>query len=171
MITIEPQLLDACGLINITAGGRVDEIADFFGGLLVAEDVAEEAPDAVAATSRLTVVSLSDAENAMLVVLAALDGMDTGEAATFAVAEARSLAVVTDDRRAIRAAAEQVPQVHVHRTASLLRAYVEGAGVLARDVAAMLEAIEGTASFRPATGSPDSDWWTTIRNRDSRREA
>jgi predicted nucleic acid-binding protein len=164
MITREPQLLDACGLINIVAGGRVSDVAAFFGGLVVVEDVAEEAEDAVAAATGLIVVSLTDAESEVLIELARIDGMDAGEAATFAVAAARSLPVVTDDRRAIRAGADHVPHVCVHRTASVLRAYVEGMAVSAKDAAAMLDAIEVEASFRPAPGSPDAGWWASVRD-------
>jgi predicted nucleic acid-binding protein len=163
MVARERQLLDACGLINIVAGGRVSDIAEFFGGLVVVDDVAEEAADAAAAAKSLIVVSLTDAESEMLVELARIDGMDAGEAATFAVAAARSLPVVTDDRRAIRAAADHVPHVRVYRTASVLRTYVEGMAVNANDAAAMLEAIEIEASFRPAPGSPDAHWWLSVR--------
>lgn len=162
MITIEPHLLDACGLINLAAGGRLDEMAGFFGGLLVAEDVADEAPSAVSASSGVELVALTTAESELLVELAAIDGMDAGEAATFAVARARDLPVVTDDRRAIRAAAESAPGVRIHATASVVRAYVEREAVALTDAAEILRAIEGKASFVPAAGTPDAEWWASV---------
>src|SRR5947209_1868569 len=118
-----PLLLDACGLINISATLRTDDIAAFFGGLLVVEDVADEAPGAITATPVIQVLSLEDDEAASFVRLAAVEGMDAGEAATFAVAASRNLDVLTDDRRAIRAALEQVPRVRIHRTATIVRAF------------------------------------------------
>jgi predicted nucleic acid-binding protein len=163
MIRIEPLLLDACGLINIAATGRIAEIADFFGGLLVVEDVAEEAPRAVAVASTLAVIFLGDAESETLVALAAIDGMDAGEAATFAVAAARRLPVVTDDRRAIRAATEHTPDVRIYRTASVLRAFVDQAQLSHRVVEEMLKAVESEASFAPADGTTDADWWLRSR--------
>lgn len=164
MDEIEPLLLDACGLINLCATGRVDEIAAFFGGLSVVEDVADEAPSAIAVTAAIQVLSLSDDEAAALVALAAVDGMDAGEAATFAVAALRNLAVVTDDRRATRAAAEEIPRVPIYRTATVVRAFVEGTSLAFPVAALLLQAIEEDASFAPAPGTPDATWWREVRS-------
>lgn len=168
MKDLGPLLLDACGLINIFATGRIDDIAAFFGGLSVVEDVADEAAGAIAAAAVIQVLSVEDGEAALLVQLAAIEGMDAGEAATFAVAASRDLDVLTDDRRAIRAALEHVPRVRIHRTATIARAFVEGASLSAQDTASLLKAIEEDASFIPAVGTPDADWWRRRRMKRAR---
>lgn len=160
---LRPLLLDACGLINISATGRTDDIAAFLGGLFVVEDVADEAPGAIAAAAVIQVLALEDDEAALFVELAAVDGMDAGEAATFAVAASRELDVVTDDRRAIRAALEHVPSVRIHRTATVIRAFVEKASLSAQEVVSLIDAIEEEASFVPAVGTPDADWWMRMK--------
>jgi predicted nucleic acid-binding protein len=164
METIEPQLLDACGLINVCASGRVIEIAAFFRGLFVVDDVAEEAPGAIlVAGVAIQVLSLTDAEAEMFIALAAIDGMDAGEAATFAVAASRELPVATDDRRAIRAAREQVPDVRINSTPTLIRAFAEGASLDAVSISEIVQTIEADASFVPAGGGADVVWWESVR--------
>jgi predicted nucleic acid-binding protein len=162
--TIEPQLLDACGLINLCASGELAEIASFFGGLLVVDDVAAETPGSIAtAGSAIQVVALTEVEAEAFVALAAIDGMDAGEAASFAVAAQRGLPVVTDDRRAIRVARDRLRGIRVNSTPTLVRAYAEGVGL--GDVASkeMIRLIEEEASFIPVSGGADVDWWDRIR--------
>jgi len=164
METIEPQLLDACGLINLCASGHVREISAFFGGLFVVEDVVVEAPDSVViAGSALQALSLSDAEVETFVALAAVDGMDAGEAATFAAAVQRGMPVVTDDRRAIRVARDRLGAVRINSTPMVVRAYAEGVGLDAAATSQLIQAVEAGASFIPAPGGIDVGWWERFR--------
>ena len=164
METIEPQLLDACGFINVCASGHVAEISAFYGGLFVVEDVAAEAAGSVSvAGSTLEVLSLTDIEAETFVSLAAVDGMDAGEAATFAVAVHRTMPVVTDDRRAIRVARDQLGDVRINSTPMLVRAYAEGVGLDAAAARQLIQAIEAEASFIPASGGVDVEWWERTR--------
>ncbi len=160
METIERQLLDACGLINLGASGQVTEISALFGGLLIVEDVAAEAPGSVlVAGSALQILSLTDIEAETFVALAAVDGMDAGEAATFAAAVQRGLPVVTDDRRAIRVARDRLGDVRINSTPMIVRAYAEGIGLDDAAISQLIQAIEAEASFIPASGGVDVEWW------------
>lgn len=164
METIEPQLLDACGLINLCASGHVTEISEFVGGLFVVEDVAAEAVGSVVvAGDAVTVLALTDLEVETFVALASVDGMDAGEAATFAAAVHRSMPVVTDDRRAIRVARDQFEGIRINSTPSVVRAYAEGIPLASEVVRDLIQAIEAEASFVPPSGGVDVDWWERCR--------
>jgi predicted nucleic acid-binding protein len=164
METIEPQLLDACGLINACASGQVTEISAFFRGLSVVEDVAAEAVGSVVvAGAAVQILALNDIEVETFVALASIDGMDAGEAASFAAAVHRTMPVVTDDRRAIRVARDQLAEVRINSTPMLIRAYAEGVGLEDEVVRDLIQAIEGEASFIPAAGGVDVDWWERYR--------
>ena len=89
--------------------------------------------------------------------------MDAGEAATFAAAARRALPVVTDDRRAIRVAHDQLADIRITSTPTLLRAYAEGVGLGDIACSKMIRVIESGASFVPASGGVDVDWWERMR--------
>jgi predicted nucleic acid-binding protein len=164
METIEPQVLDACGLINLCASGHVTEISEFVGGLFVVEDVAAEAARSIAvAGAAVRVLALSDFEAETFVALASIDGMDAGEAATFAAAAHRRMPVVTDDRRAIRVARDRLQGIRINSTPALIRAYAEGAALEDGVVRDLILGIEGEASFVPAPGGINVNWWQRYR--------
>jgi predicted nucleic acid-binding protein len=169
MASTQRLLLDACGLINLHASQRFLEIVRSFGGFWIVEDVEEECDETLRQIARdpslpeLAVLSLNGAELETLVLLAALDGMDAGEAATFAVAHHRRLSVVTDDQRAIRVAIDHLPAIEVVATATVVRKFSEAAGLPQSEIHSMLIAIETDASFAPGAESSDGDWWRRMR--------
>ncbi len=105
----------------------------------------------------LHVVELEAAELATYVALA--QGLDDGEAATLAAAQARGWPIGTDDRKAVRVAASLEPAVAVLSSATILRVWAQRRGLGERDVGGVLRRVERRATFVPPRSDPDFDWW------------
>lgn len=168
--------LDACGLLNLAASGlSLSDIAEAFAQPLFAvEQVAAEAlwvedladgdlvrvPIDLAgpAFAALTHVSLTEAEAALYVSLAR--DLDDGEAATIAMAQSRTLVVVTDDRKARRVALEQ--GVELAGTAQVLRRVLEHRGASPEDAAEVLRRVQRRAHFVPRRDDTEADWWRHV---------
>ena len=175
----ERQLsLDACVLINLCATGRISELAATLAirfvvarevsgetlGLRSEDDGAERTPIELGVLVRagvLEVVDLAGEEVATFVRVA--ERLDDGEAATLALAVHRGLALLTDDRAALRLIASEYAGLEVLSTARILRRYCEQARLPAGEIAACLVAVEERASFFPTRLDPDGDWWRTQR--------
>lgn len=115
----------------------------------------------VLASGRLSFVGLADDELDLYVELGR--ELDDGEAAALAHAANRSLVLLTDERKAIRIAAERFPTIAIVRTAALFRRW--SAGVLQELVAEVLHTVEDDASYLPNASDPDREWWFSYRDR------
>lgn len=84
--------------------------------------------------------------------------LDDGEAQALAIAKARNLELVTDDRKATIVAASPAVGVKTVTTADVLRTWADlpGNGPLVRDVLLRIQAL---ARFTPQRGTPGADWW------------
>lgn len=168
--------LDACVLLNLLASGRpLREFSDAAGvkftvvlqaerevGWLDPEGPGDprEELDLQPCFDRgeLRRVTLADDELARFVALAR--ELDDGEAATLTVAEARALAVATDDRKARRVLTTLSPQLEITGTAALLRSWSVGRSEI--EVRDCLRLIQRRASFLPPRNDPDGDWWRVM---------
>ncbi|MFG1706694.1 hypothetical protein ACFLIM_26245 [Nonomuraea sp. M3C6] len=118
-------------------------------------------------TGRLEITELAHDELALFVKYAA--EVDDGEAATIAVAAARSMPLATDDKKAHRLCISTgLPQPV--RTSALLRAYTERAGRTPKEISRLLRAIDEQASFVPPRVDPEQKWWMEHLSLDPRRE-
>jgi predicted nucleic acid-binding protein len=167
-------LLDACVAINLAATGSLNEIAE---ALQVSFVMARQAEAEVGhlrdfqdgdvvltpinlgsltSGKTLELIELRRSEFVLYLELAAI--VDDGEAATIAVAIHRQLEIATDDRKARKLCAERNLTEPV-RTASLLRAYADTAGLTKARVRELLTSVRDRASFMPPRSDPDFRWW------------
>jgi predicted nucleic acid-binding protein len=158
------QLIDACGVINLCACRRLPDVVATYGRFLIVKEVSSEVVDTVEGTvGSLQLVSetveLNETELATYIQLASLPGMDDGEAATFAVAHHRALAVITDDRRAIRVARKRMPNIEIIGTAMFLRDFAARVNLSREEVSELLHAVEEDASFSPRADDENAAWW------------
>lgn len=176
-IEMELLLLDACVLINLMVSripmpelasassmgfAVVEEVANEIGYLRNASGV--ESPvekQFLMRANKIEVLSLRQQENAGLVRFAAL--VDDGEAATLALAEARSLPVATDDRKARRVAREFCSTIELESTSSILRRW--SAEVEPGRIAEALLRICTEASYIPPRDDPNHGWWSEALGR------
>jgi hypothetical protein len=101
--------------------------------------------------------ALSDEELETFVSLAL--ELDDGEAETAAAAVHRGGGVATDDKKAIRVLGAYAPEVAIHRTSALIRAWAEARAVPDQRVREVLQAIQRHASFVPPKDDPEREWW------------
>ena len=94
-------------------------------------------------------------ETALFVELAA--DLDDGEAAALAISQARGWVLATDDRKARRLAGER--GVLTVTTAELVKAWADGTGAAAGEIAEVLTNIQTFARFIPHKTMPLSAWW------------
>lgn len=169
-------MLDACVLLNLLASGQpLSELAEaaeveLFIVLQAAREVQwldaddPEAPrleinlEEHVRAGVLKRLTLSDDELRRFVELARV--VDDGEATTLVKAEARQMVVATDDRKARRILATLRPQPSVIGTVAIVRAWAAGRSVA--EVAHCVRRIQVRASFQPARGDPDRQWWEAV---------
>ena len=176
MITDRPAVIDTCVLINILATSRVAEIVRVIAPMLmVCPAVSEESlylrpfeaegrPEPVdlqklIAAGILTPCQMEEGTEVDLYVAYAED-LDDGEAMSLAVAQSRHLALVTDERKALRLARENAPQLSLISTTEIIRAWAEGKDPSA--VTAVVHSILTRARFRPADSDPLALWWNKM---------
>jgi predicted nucleic acid-binding protein len=86
--------------------------------------------------------------------------LDDGEAESIAIAEARSYALATDDRKARNIIVGQSLKIELWSTCELLRRWQNECSILDEDLGGILANISRFAKYRPKCGHPDFDWWT-----------
>lgn len=174
LLRAEQPLLavDACGAINLAA--LLDlrtEAQQLPFELLVVQQVADEAMFLLEVVDgeyvrvpinlgTIRVTELEDGDLELYVRLAR--GLDDGEAATLAFAYGRQIAVLTDDRKAVRIAGELDPCVPIIGTPELARRWASAGSVAPHDLMRRLVAVESLASFRPRSQDPNFEWWRSI---------
>ena len=176
---VSPLLLDACVAINIAACG-IDpgKLAEINGYTFMAVSTValetlflDAGSDADArelinleqwsVQGMITLTQLNPIELDYFIDLARK--LDDGEAATLAAAICRELPVATDDRKAIRVAAEQDPSVTVVSTSTLLRTWARDTSAPRQELSEALRNVEMRASFLPNRSDPNRLWWIDNR--------
>jgi len=168
---------DACVLINLLASGRFDDIAvvcDFrFAMASIAAQEAlflrnadsgeQEQIDLQPIIKRgiLEVLTVESEGEKLRYIEMTLD-LDDGEAESIAIAEARSFALATDDRKARNVIQRRGLKIELWSTCGLLRHWQGKCSVSDDDMGGLLKNISGRAKYCPKTGHPDFDWWTNL---------
>lgn len=173
-------ILDACGVLNLYASGRFEQILialrnDWYIPSAV-EDEAQEyrqpSPDdpdvliavpidlhpAISGGTLTRCHCDSDEETELYVTLAARIG-DDGESMGLAIAKCRGWSVMTDDKKARRIASEL--GIKVIGTVEVLKEWSEVTNPSAEELSATLESIERFANYVPMHGTLNCDWWTS----------
>ena len=168
-------LQDACVLINLVASGRFEDIARDGGWRFVvaAAVCAETHYTRDPATGERVSIDLAayfaagllermdvetEAERTAYIAYAA-QRLDDGEAMSLALAQARQLALATDDRRAWLLVEQESVPVELHSTVSVLQQWEALCQVPAGEVRQVLERIRSGARFVPRATTADHTWW------------
>lgn len=83
--------------------------------------------------------------------------LDDGEAECLAIAKERGWHIATDDRLAIRVAAEM--DVKIVTTARLVQNWAKSSGVSQAEIVSVLKSIQELARFTPNPNSDGGAWW------------
>ena len=171
-------VVDACVLLNLYATGRAGEILSslassvLVSSLVCAEALWIAAPsgssdgevdrdpvviEPLAHAGIVTIVHLSAKEQKIFLRLA--HDLDDGEAASGAIAAARSGAVATDDRKARTVLSKQLPPTAVIGTVAILQTWEASTGATIQEVGIVLRSIRTRARFEPASGDDGAEWW------------
>lgn len=170
-------LLDACAVINLYATGQIAEIVACVEGRVgIASTVLQESlfvvgRDETAERERIDLSGLLDSgavdvhspqtnDDLSTFLDLAID-LDDGEAMTLALARHRDAVVVTDDRKAIRLAADLVTTIP---SLEIVRNWFTVRGISPGQQRDALVAIQTRASYAPGRNHPYRDWWDQILN-------
>lgn len=85
--------------------------------------------------------------------------LDDGEAMSTALAASRGLILVTDDRVALRVAADWLPAIATRTTPDIVKFWAESLRVKPTRLSIALQRIERRARFVPSRRHPLRDWW------------
>jgi predicted nucleic acid-binding protein len=168
---------DACVLINLLASGRFEDMANGCGfRFAISAGVAQEAlylrnPDSgqrekidlqhFVECEILEIFALESEAEKLRYIEIALD-LDDGEAESIAIAEARSFALATDDKKARSVIQRRGLKIELWSTCALLRHWQNKCLISDTDVGRALANIYGRAKYRPKLGHPDFEWWTRL---------
>ncbi|QKG20183.1 hypothetical protein [Actinomadura verrucosospora] len=173
-------LLDACVALNFEATGEFDAIADALGITFAMSPKAVDETlflvDIIDGEKTHTRVDLNaHVEKRTLEIFGPAAGdelatfvtltqrVDDGEAEVLALGLHRGLPVATDDRLALRVAAE-LGLDKPAGTPAFLKQYAEAASLRPDEINMLLMAVETRASFRPPPSSPEHPWWLSHRS-------
>lgn len=165
-------LLDACIAINLIATDRPNEISTALDiKFLMVRQAALECVGLQVTEGNLAVccqqssVDIASFADVLTLVESEIDAyiglareIDDGEAATIAVAQSRSLAMATDDRKARRVAVAAGVIMPIGTT-TILRQYVDAAGLSAQETSVLLRRVRDEASYIPRRTDEHFDWW------------
>jgi len=169
---------DACVLINLLASGQFEDIASGCGfQFAIASLVARESLylrnaesgererislEQIVERRILEILNVESEAEKLRYIEIALD-LDDGEAESIAIAEARSHALATDDKKARNIIQLRGLKIELWSTCGLLRHWQNKCLVSDNDLAGILENISIRAKYRPKLGHPDFEWWTKLR--------
>jgi predicted nucleic acid-binding protein len=171
---------DACVLINLLSSGRFEEMAGGCGlRFAITQAAAREAlflhDPASGERERIELQALI--EKGLLELLAAESenekerfielalNLDDGEAESVAIAEARNLALATDDKKARNLIRREGLKIELWSTCSLLRHWQGRCSVPDQEMKCVLANISDRAKYRPKSGQPDFEWWDQLSSR------
>jgi predicted nucleic acid-binding protein len=165
---------DACVLINLLASGRFEDIASGCGfRFAIASVVAQEALYLHNAETGerekinlqqfvqrgvLEILTVESETEKLRYIEIAVD-LDDGEAESIAIAEARSYALATDDRKARNIIVRQGLKIELWSTCELLRHWQNECSISDNDLGSVLANISSRAKYRPKFGHPEFEWW------------
>jgi len=171
-------ILDACGLLNLYAGGKFMPILaalrhEWFIPVAVERESHKYRQPDPSDPEKLVVLPIdlrpaidggllircdceSDEETESYVELATRIG-DDGESMGLAIAKHRGWSVLTDDKKARKVAAEL--GVRLLSTAEVVKTWSEVAKISKTDLSDVLRAIERFANYWPGSGADHFDWW------------
>ena len=168
---------DACVLINLLASGRFENIASGCGlRFAIASVVVQESMYLHNADSgEREMIDLKpliekgiletltvESENEKLRYIELALNLDDGEAESVAIAEARNLALATDDRKARNLIQRAGLKIELWSTCSLLQHWQGKCSVSDKDLKSVLTNIFKRARYRPKLGHPDFKWWANL---------
>jgi predicted nucleic acid-binding protein len=170
---------DACVLLNVLASGRFADIAGGCGfRFAVVSEVSREALyvrhaltgereridlQLFVARGVLEVLTIKGEAEQLRFIELAVD-LEDGEAASIAIAEARSFALATDDKKARGLLQRKSVKVDLWSTFELLRRWQAKAGISDAELGSVLLNIANCATFRPRRGQSEFEWWSKIVN-------
>jgi hypothetical protein len=102
----------------------------------------------------------SDAEFASFVAFA--QELDDGESETCALAVNRRLLVATDDRKVLRMLKEGYQQIPTTTTPTLIKHWIDAAGVPPEEASTAIRAIQQRARYVPPRSHVLHEWWTEL---------
>jgi predicted nucleic acid-binding protein len=176
VISERPAVLDTCILINLLATDRIAEIVRVIApSCFVCSAVSQESLylRPLEADGRLEAVDLVPLFEAAVLTSCQIEGaaeeelyvsyaleLDDGEAMSLAIAQARNLALATDERKAQRMIRENVPQLSIISTAEIIHAWAERKD--RAEVIAVVRSILARARFAPRDLDPLAAWWNEL---------
>jgi len=175
-------IIDACCLLNLHAGGRLEDMLRDAGPsfhvvdyvlneearslwtLAEAGNAPLKAAPAGAPPNHLQVVRVdTDEEAADLLSLVAVDRLGEGEARSVALAIHRGYAVATDDRRARAVIANRYPSISIVGTPELVYSWAKRTRATNAEVKEILRKIETVGRYVPGPRQPLFKWWQGMR--------
>jgi predicted nucleic acid-binding protein len=174
--------LDACSLLNLIATRRFGEIAQAIPAMFVVErraanevryirrggsgpDALDREPidlGAIETDGFLAIEDLTTPDELADFVAFAVE-MDDGEAATGALARARGVPLVSDDRKARRVFSILEPPLSIRTTSEIIKAWADRKAISTAELADVLLDVETRARFRPGANDPLFQWWESAR--------
>ena len=177
-----PFVWDACGLLNLAATQRAEEILAALrspcyvvsellqGEVLYLRPLPEEDPQRTKVPVDFTdllkagflkEITLSPEEKVLFTDYAR--EVDDGEARTAAVAVVRGFQVVTDDRAAVAFLRRLGAPPRVITTTEWLKFWADAMEVRPEALADAVRRVEECATYRPRRMDPLLEWWTRAR--------
>jgi len=175
------EIIDACCLVNLFASGEVEVILGssstphYVSKHVEAESVSIRRPAPHDPTIQISLpIDLSNVMNSGLVRRCDLENeeetrlfvefaarIDDGEASCLAIAKSRGWIVATDDRKALRLAAES--DIEVVTTPELIQRWIASEKPSAVRIQTVIDNIECYAKFRLGRNHPHFSWWMNNR--------
>ncbi len=177
------EILDACALLNLYASGSLEAILKSRHlPCCVVEQVKQESLfirkpsdtstgyeyepvvlDGYFQSGLLNLVKLeSEIERELFVNLAAQ--IDDGEAATIAIAIARNMQVVTDDKKAVRVLKQEAPKLIWFSTLDVVKTWSETGAISPAELRTALLNILKHANYLPGKKHHLLNWWQIAVN-------
>lgn len=176
MTTSRVQILDACVIINLLAGGEIEGVlAAAARESVICSAVQKESIylrtddphtplelirlDPLIDSGTLTICHIEGDEEARLYVDYASQ-LDDGEAMSVAIALSRGFVLATDERKARRLFLEAAGDARrLTSTTELVRRWAESERVSAPRLKEALLRIEGRARYQPPASDANYQWW------------
>jgi predicted nucleic acid-binding protein len=176
LLTDQPAVIDTCVLINLLATNRIEEIVEVISPhRLVCPAVFQESLYLRSAepTGQPAAVDLNPLFDQGIFTRCAIQGdleeelyvgyaleLDDGEAMSIAIAQARNLALATDEKKARRVIQENVPTLSLLSTPQILHTWAQAREQA--EIVTVIGLIHARASFRPSPTDPFAAWWETV---------
>ena len=181
-MAMDDVVIDACCLINLYAAGhsRIGQLLHgrtwYVPSVVIRESlyIHQTQPDGT--TLRIAIEMQSLIDEGSIHSCNAAEGdeldlfvdfaskIDDGEAMALAIAKSRGWTVATDDRKAIRMAAEH--SISVLTTPDLMKSWADAFKPSHKELRQSLEQIERLATFSPSSRHPLHKWWNDSTGRD-----